>query len=121
MTQSTPPLIEIKALHKAFSSRPGLAQRLIHAASQKKIMNTVHAVNGVDLRIQRGEVLGLVGESGCGKSTLGRMVAGLLPPTSGQVRYRDQDTQTLQGRERLKYIRSEERRVGNEGKSSRRM
>jgi len=104
MTQSAPPLIEIKALHKAFSSRPGLAQRLIHAASQKKIMNTVHAVNGVDLRIQRGEVLGLVGESGCGKSTLGRMVAGLLPPTSGQVRYRDQDTQTLQGRERLKYI-----------------
>lgn len=104
MTQSTPPLIEIKALHKAFSSRPGLAQRLIHAASQKKIMNTVHAVNGVDLCIQRGEVLGLVGESGCGKSTLGRMVAGLLPPTSGQVRYQDQDTQDLQGRERLKYI-----------------
>src|SRR5690625_5072593 len=104
MTQSTPPPIEIKALHKAFSSRPGLAQRLIHAASQKKLMNTVHAVNGVDLRIQRGEVLGLVGESGCGKSTLGRMVAGLLPPSEGQIRYRHQNTQQMTNAEHLKYI-----------------
>jgi peptide/nickel transport system ATP-binding protein len=46
---------------------------------------TVHAVDRVSLQIERGEVLGLVGESGCGKSTLGRVISGILPPTSGTV------------------------------------
>src|SRR5947208_9449865 len=46
---------------------------------------TLHAVNGVDLAIQRGEVLGIVGESGCGKSTLARMLLGLLSPSAGEI------------------------------------
>jgi peptide/nickel transport system ATP-binding protein len=52
---------------------------------------TLHAVNGVDLTIERGDVVGIVGESGCGKSTLARMLLGLLAPTSGRI--------TLEGRD----------------------
>jgi peptide/nickel transport system ATP-binding protein len=46
---------------------------------------TVHALNGIDLDILRGETLGIVGESGCGKSTLAQLVMSLLPPTTGSV------------------------------------
>lgn len=45
-----------------------------------------HALNGVDLRIEPGEVFGVVGESGCGKSTLASVLMGLLPPTEGTLR-----------------------------------
>jgi len=45
--------------------------------------------------VREGEVVGVVGESGCGKSTLGRMVAGILPPTSGAVRYRGRESAGL--------------------------
>ena len=45
---------------------------------------TVRAVDGVDLQVFKGEVVGLVGESGCGKSTIGRMVAGIMPPSRGR-------------------------------------
>jgi peptide/nickel transport system ATP-binding protein len=47
----------------------------------------LRAVNGVSLRVARGQVLGLVGESGCGKSTLAQILLGLQKPTSGEVRY----------------------------------
>jgi peptide/nickel transport system ATP-binding protein len=47
--------------------------------------SVVHAINGVDLEIRKGEVLGLVGESGSGKSTLGRALLGLVPLEAGSV------------------------------------
>jgi oligopeptide/dipeptide ABC transporter ATP-binding protein len=48
---------------------------------------TVKAVDGVDLSLRRGEVLGLVGESGSGKTTLGRALLGLAPATHGSITY----------------------------------
>ena len=53
-------------------------------------VEVVHAVDDVSCSGNEGEVVGLVGESGCGKSTLGRMVAGILPPSAGHIRYRGQ-------------------------------
>ncbi|WEX11999.1 oligopeptide/dipeptide ABC transporter ATP-binding protein [Chelativorans sp. AA-79] len=56
---------------------------------------TVSAVSGVDLAIGRSETLAIVGESGCGKSTLGRLLLGLLPATSGSVRFEGVDLAAL--------------------------
>ena len=55
----------------------------------------VVAVRGVNVTLQRGEALGVVGESGCGKSTLGRLLLHLMPPTEGRVLFEGEDLATL--------------------------
>ena len=65
---------------------------------------TLHAVDGVNLAIDEGRTLGVVGESGCGKSTLGRAILRLHEPTSGQVLFNGRDITGLSGRE-MKEIR----------------
>ncbi len=84
------PLIETKALKKYFKSPSG----------------SLHAVDGVSLKIDKGQTLGIVGESGCGKSTLGRVIIRLLEATAGEVLF--------EGKNILKYNRNQMRNMRKE-------
>jgi peptide/nickel transport system ATP-binding protein len=93
------PLIELRGVSKQFGSAPDAAGRMVRAAKAAfgihEANQTVRAVDRVNLSVMRNEVVGLVGESGCGKSTLGRMVAGIMPPSSGHVLYKGEDITAL--------------------------
>src|ERR1041385_1246234 len=91
MTASRQILISIKELKVHFPVARGGFLRTSKAI--------VKAVDGVNLDIQSGETMGLVGESGCGKTTLGRAILRLTEPTSGQVLFKDRDLAQLSARE----------------------
>jgi peptide/nickel transport system ATP-binding protein len=84
-------LLELEHVSKRFVQPLDLAGRIARSLGADVSDEVVHAVDDVSFSVQEGEVVGLVGESGCGKSTLGRMVAGILPPSAGHIRYRGQE------------------------------
>lgn len=82
MTQT---VLEAKDVRRTFMVSSGFMQP----------KRPLHAVNGVNLSVERGEVMALVGESGCGKTTLAKMLLGLLSPTSGTLNLDGQPVQTM--------------------------
>jgi peptide/nickel transport system ATP-binding protein/oligopeptide transport system ATP-binding protein len=82
------PLVEVRNLVKNFPVKGGVLRRTVAE---------VHAVDGVDLEIRRGETLGLVGESGCGKTTVGRLLLRLIEPTAGTITFDGSDITKLSG------------------------
>jgi peptide/nickel transport system ATP-binding protein len=93
------PLIELEHVSKRFVQPLDLAGKIARALGADVSDEVVHAVEDVSFAVHEGEVVGLVGESGCGKSTLGRMVAGILEPSEGVIRYRGKDAGAMDEQE----------------------
>ena len=92
------PLLEVKGLVKHFPIDRGVMLR--------RNVGAVRAVDGIEFEVMRGETFGIVGESGSGKSTTARLIARLLEPTAGEVRFEGRDITALRGAG-LKRIRRE--------------
>tara|TARA_B110000305_G_scaffold57472_1_gene63563 strand:- start:9297 stop:10280 length:984 start_codon:yes stop_codon:yes gene_type:complete len=81
------PLLTVSNLSRDFTKSLDMVAKLLNRLGQNYREEVVHAVDDVSFSVFKGEIVGVVGESGCGKSTLGRMIAGILPPTNGQVSF----------------------------------
>jgi len=90
MSEESSPLIEIRNARKWFPIKAGMFS---------PVTAHVRAVDGVDLDIQRGETVGIVGESGCGKTTLGRLIMGLIPRTEGTIQFEGVDIYSMKRKE----------------------
>ncbi|BDI19612.1 ABC transporter ATP-binding protein [Nostoc cf. commune SO-36] len=96
------PILSVTELNQHYTIEPNFIERLFNTQAQ-----TIKAVDGINLDIYPGEILGLVGESGCGKSTLSRTILQLIRPTSGKVEFLGQDLTKLSRQE----IRSSRRQI----------
>jgi oligopeptide/dipeptide ABC transporter ATP-binding protein len=90
-------LVKVRGLKKYFPLTGGVF---------RKVIGKVHAVDGVDMDIRKGETMGVVGESGCGKTTLGRTILRLIEPTEGKIIFDGEDISDIGGRD-LRKIRRE--------------
>jgi peptide/nickel transport system ATP-binding protein len=96
------PILRVTELKQHYTIEPNLIERLFKGQGQ-----TIKAVDGINLDLYPGEILGLVGESGCGKSTLSRTILQLIRPTSGKVEFLGKDLTMLSRQE----IRSSRRQM----------
>ncbi|WP_343716054.1 ABC transporter ATP-binding protein [Inquilinus sp.] len=94
------PILEIAGLTKRFR-----LERTVADALRRRPHPAVHALNGIDLAVKRGETLGIVGESGSGKSTLARCIVRLIEPDEGTMRYDGADIRSLEGAARRAFNR----------------
>ena len=92
-------MLTVDNLSKNFVKKLDLAGKIAQKLGSNIREEVVHAVDGVSLTIPKGSVVGLVGESGCGKSTLGRMIAGILRPTGGDITYKGVSITKMSGDE----------------------
>ncbi|MFB2834063.1 dipeptide ABC transporter ATP-binding protein [Floridanema evergladense] len=95
------PILQVKDLKQYYTLESGFIEKLLARKSQ-----TIKAVDGINLELYPGEILGLVGESGCGKSTLSRTILQLIHPTSGKVEFLGKELTTLP-RESMRLTRRE--------------
>lgn len=99
-------LITVRSLYKRFDMSGDLLDQFQFSGGRlRRKREFVHAINGVDLDVRKGEALCVVGESGCGKSTVARVVMGLLTPSAGEVIYRGERIDNLGDRAMLPYRR----------------
>ncbi|MFB0951795.1 MAG: ATP-binding cassette domain-containing protein [Rhodospirillales bacterium] len=97
--QTNDAMLTVDNLSKNFVKKLDLAEKIAQKLGSNIREEVVHAVDGVSLTIPKGSVVGLVGESGCGKSTLGRMIAGILRPTGGDITYKGVSITKMSGDE----------------------
>ena len=101
--KKAPPLLQLRGVDKRFVQPVDLAGRIANLLGAHNRTAVVHAVTDVDLDVQAGEVIGIVGESGCGKTTLGRVVAHISPATAGEVSYQGKRLHEMSAGERRAY------------------
>ena len=77
--------VNIDNVSRLFGPNLNIGEKIAAKLGGAVETRSVRAVSDVTLSVRKGETLGLVGESGCGKSTLGRVIAGILPPSTGIV------------------------------------
>jgi peptide/nickel transport system ATP-binding protein len=97
------PLLQLRGIEKRFVQPVDLAGRIANLLGANNRTAVVHAVTGVDLDVQAGEVIGVVGESGCGKTTLGRVIAHISPASAGEVCWEGRRLQDMSASERRAY------------------
>ena len=102
-TKHRTPLIKLEGIEKQFVHHVDLAGKIANLFGAKNKPSIVHAVDGVDLEVYSGEVIGIVGESGCGKSTLGRVIANISPATEGTLSYMGKKLSEMTQEERKAY------------------
>lgn len=98
-TDGGKPLVSVVSVSKKFDVSVGLKDRVMKSVFGNSPPSVVRALEDINLEIARGEVVGLVGESGCGKSTLGRIVAGIMQPSEGDILWNGRSVKEMSSRE----------------------